>query len=115
MVHAAHRHGITAAARTFATTRKTVRKWLTTYRVAGTGGLKDRSRAPGLSRRPWPFTKLQLGVKDLEDIPIYWPQMRRLALPPHQLTCRGLRRGDILRLRLREHDDEQLALPGLRG
>jgi len=70
-----------------------VRKWLTTYRVAGTRGLHDRSRTPRLSSRPWPFTKLQLGVKDLEDIPIYWPQMRRLALPPHQLTCRGLRTG----------------------
>ncbi len=160
MVQHAADYGISQAARVFATTRKTVRKWLRRYSTQGTPGLHDQSKAPhriphrspatiehealalrqllptwgghrlraegrlGISgttcyriwkahglvkprRRKYhkkhdlrevkkrfaPFTKLQQDVKDLEDIPTYWPQMRRLGLPSHQLTCREIRTG----------------------
>ena len=39
-------HGIRAAARAFATTPKTVRRWLERFNEAGRSGLRDRSRAP---------------------------------------------------------------------
>jgi len=160
LVQYAHEHGVSAAARAFATTRKTVRKWRTRYQAHGTVGLRDQSKAPHVvphksaaaveqqalalrallptwgghrlrrerrlpisgttcyriwrahdlvkprrlrhhkrrdlrevKKRFAPFTKFQQDVKDLEDIPTYWPQMRRLRLPPHQLTCREIRTG----------------------
>ena len=46
LVQYAHEHGVSAAARAFATTRKTVRKWLTRYQAHGTVGLRDASKAP---------------------------------------------------------------------
>ncbi|MBI5379775.1 MAG: transposase [Nitrospirae bacterium] len=160
MVQHAQQHSISQAARTFATTRKTVRKWLKRYQAQGTAGLHDQSKAPhhiphksppGVEQqaldlrrllptwgghrlhtegrlpisgttcyRIWqtqglvkprrrkhhkkrdlrevkkrfaPFAKLQQDVKDLDDIPTYWPLMRTLGLPPHQLTCREIRTG----------------------
>ena len=42
----ARRHGIKAAARTFQTTGRTVRKWLRRYEAGGLQGLKELSRAP---------------------------------------------------------------------
>lgn len=160
LVQYAEQHGISAAARAFATTRPTVRKWLRRYQAQGTVGLQDRSRAPHtiphksdpvleqqalalrellptwgghrlhregrlpisgttcyriwkahdlvkprrrrhhkrrdlreVKKRFAPFSKLQQDVKDLDDIPAYWPQMRRAGLPPHQLTCREIRTG----------------------
>jgi len=39
-------HCVSAAAREFSTTRKTVRKWRDRYLVCGVKGLEDRSRAP---------------------------------------------------------------------
>ena len=46
LVQYAHEHGVSAAARAFATTRKTVRKWRTRYQAHGTVGLRDQSKAP---------------------------------------------------------------------
>lgn len=43
-MQAAHEHGLSAAARAFGTTHKTVRKGLTRYQAQGTKGLRDRSR-----------------------------------------------------------------------
>jgi transposase len=40
-----------------------------------------------------PFTRLQLDVKYLNDIPHYWPQMQRLGLPTYQYTTRCVRTG----------------------
>ncbi len=40
------RHGVSAAARRFGTTRTTVRKWRDRYQAEGVRGLGDRSRAP---------------------------------------------------------------------
>jgi transposase len=40
------RHGVSAAARRFGTTRTTVRKWRDRYQAQGVRGLGDRSRAP---------------------------------------------------------------------
>jgi hypothetical protein len=37
-----------------------------------------------------PFTRFQMDVKHLYDIPHYWPQMKTLALPPYQFTIREL-------------------------
>jgi len=160
MVQYAQQHGISQAARAFATTRKTVRKWLTRYQAQGTPGLHDHSKAPHriphksppqveqqavalrellptwgghrlhtearvaisgttcyriwrekglvkprrrkhhkkrdlreIKKRFAPFAKLQQDVKDLDDIPTYWPHIRRLGFPPHQLTCREIRTG----------------------
>ena len=49
MVEHALENGISAAAKNYGTTRKTVRKWLNRYILNGTKGLKDRSRAPNHS------------------------------------------------------------------
>jgi transposase len=46
MVKYAQEHGISAAAREFGTTRKTVRLWFYRYLKDGVKGLLDRSRAP---------------------------------------------------------------------
>jgi len=46
MVEMAQDKNISAAARYFGTTRRTVRLWLNRYREEGWRGLKDRSRAP---------------------------------------------------------------------
>ena len=46
MVLHAKTHGIRHAARLFATTPKTVRRWLERFKEAGRSGLRDRSRAP---------------------------------------------------------------------
>ncbi len=46
MVLHAKTHGIRSAARSFATTPKTVRRWLERFNEAGRSGLRDRSRAP---------------------------------------------------------------------
>lgn len=50
MVQTAHEKGFIATARLFGTTRNTVRKWLTRYRLHGTPALQDLSKAP--RRRP---------------------------------------------------------------
>ena len=46
LVTAARQHGIKAAARTFRTTVRTVRKWWRRYQEQGMKGLQERSRAP---------------------------------------------------------------------
>lgn len=46
MARYARRHGVSAAARHFGTTRVTVRKWRDRYEAEGLRGLADRSRAP---------------------------------------------------------------------
>ena len=46
MVLWSREHGLSAAARRYQTTRKTVRKWLTRYQMLGLDGLKDQKRAP---------------------------------------------------------------------
>lgn len=46
LVRYALQHSVSAAAREFATTRKTVRKWRDRYQAEGRAGLRDRSRAP---------------------------------------------------------------------
>src|SRR3970282_483896 len=46
LVQYAHEHGVSAAARAFATTRKTVRKWRTRSQAHGTAGRRDQSKAP---------------------------------------------------------------------
>lgn len=37
--------------------------------------------------------RIQVDTKDLDDIPEYWPQMRRLGLPGYQFTARDVRTG----------------------
>ena len=37
-----------------------------------------------------PFTRFQMDVKHLTDIPFYWPQMQRNGLPRFQYTIREL-------------------------
>jgi transposase len=37
-----------------------------------------------------PFTRFQMDVKHLTDIPVYWPQMQSLKLPRFQYTIREL-------------------------
>jgi transposase len=162
MVQYAGQQGISAAARVFGTTRKTVRKWVQRYQQAGTKGLRDRSRAPhriphqtppaveeqvvrlrsllptwgqerlqldfDLPCSPWairrilhahgliqprrrkhhrkrdlraikatltPFEKLQADVKELKDIPEYYPAMRQHRLPPFQYTARDVKTGAL--------------------
>lgn len=46
MVQYAFQFGISEAARTFGTTRDTVRKWKRLYEQHGTKGLSNKSRAP---------------------------------------------------------------------
>jgi len=46
MVRMAEEAGISATARYYRTTRKTVQKWVRRYREGGLGALQDRSRAP---------------------------------------------------------------------
>ncbi len=46
MVKYAKKHSISEAARSFKTTRKTVRKWVRRYEEKGIEGLEERSRAP---------------------------------------------------------------------
>jgi len=46
MIQVAEMQGVSAAARAFHTTRKTVYKWLNRYRVQGLDGLLEKSRAP---------------------------------------------------------------------
>lgn len=64
MVQWAEAEGVSATARAFHTTRNTVRKWnpelaegwLTRYKLHGTRGLKDLSRAPKRSPKKIPAT-----------------------------------------------------------
>ncbi len=46
MVRFAQQHGIKPAALSFATTPKTVRKWVRRWQAQGYAGLQERSRAP---------------------------------------------------------------------
>lgn len=46
MVRMAQEEGISATARCYRTTRKTVQKWVRRYREGGLGALQDRPRAP---------------------------------------------------------------------
>lgn len=45
-------------------------------------------------KRHWKlFGQLTIDTKELKDIPHYWPQMKNLALPKYQFTCREIRSG----------------------
>ena len=57
---------------------------------------KKHKRKKDLSRikKKWKlFGQFSTDTKDLKDIPHYWPQMKRLALPNYQFTAREVRSG----------------------
>ncbi len=41
------------------------------------------------------FEKIQIDIKELKDIPNYWPYMRRHKLPKYQFTARDVRSGAL--------------------
>ena len=159
MVESSIEVGISETARTYGTTRKTVRKWLNRYKRYGISGLEDLSRAPksfplkmskeeekkiieirrfqpylgamrireehnikrspsaiqrvlkeaGLVRRRKKkykvkrdlrmvkqklrvFEKIQIDLKELKDIPKYYPYIRE-GYPIYQFTARDVRTG----------------------
>ena len=159
LVEYALENGISAAAREFHTTRKTVYKWLHRYQEEGVSGLVDRSRAPhhcphklsveieqkivairklrpylgpyrireeygiqasimaiyrvlkdyGLIRprkrkyktkrdlravkqKLRPFELIQVDIKELKDIPNYYPYLV-IGFPPYQFSARDVRTG----------------------
>jgi transposase len=160
LVQYARQEGIKPAARAFATTVPTVRKWLRRFQQQGPSGLREQSRKPhhcphqtpqaleeqvlvlrrqlptfGAARlkrefdlrpshvaiqRIWRqhglihprrrkyqrkqdlahlkagwrlFQQISADTKDLDDIPHYWPQAKRLGLPVIQYTAREVRSG----------------------
>lgn len=72
------------------------------YRVLKEHGLNKRYRKRKhkkkqdlrlLKAKYRPFELIQVDVKDLEDIPNYWPNIKRYNLPLHQYTARDVKTG----------------------
>jgi len=78
LVQAALREGISVAARSFHTTRKTVRKWLRRFQEGGLAGLKEKSRAPHLIPHKTPPDVEVVVVKLRQRMPAFGP--RRLKV-----------------------------------
>ena len=108
MVRYAHLHGVSAAARAFATTRKTVRKWLTRYQAHGTSGLHDYSKAPHGTPRKSPAAIEQQALQLRRLLPTRsGPHLAtKIQMPSSSVVSdvqsKGLRRTSLQRAVARE-------------
>jgi transposase-like protein len=102
MVRMAEEEGISATARYYRTTRKTVQKWVRRYREGGLGALQNRSRAP--KRIPHKMSReLEKKIVELRKrYPVWGP--RRLKTYFDLPCCQGaiyrvLRQNGLIRKR----------------
>ena len=96
MVQYAHPHGVSPPAPASATTRKSVRKWLTRYQTRGTAGLHDHSKAPHChpGKSPAPLQQQALEMRRLlppviVDTFLYCTGQNSGVLPQLKVEIRG--------------------------
>ncbi len=110
LVPYARQGGIKAAARAFATTVPTVRKWLRRYQAQGPSGLRERSRAPHHQPRNTPAEIEQQVIALRQQLPTFGARrlIREFDLP---LSPRALeriwRQHGLLKKRRRKYQRKQ--------
>lgn len=110
LVQYARQHGLKAAARTFHTTRPTVRKWVRRYQQEGPKGLVGRSRAPHRQPRKTP-ADIEAALVDLRrQLPTFGARrlIREFDLPlSHRALERIWRAHGLLHKRRRKYQRKQ--------
>jgi len=96
LVRAAVEHGIREAARAFACSRNTVRKWLRRFKQAGKPGLQERSRAPKRIPHKTSSQVEQRVLQARDQIPCFGPKRLKQEFG---LRCSTGAIGRILRQR----------------
>ena len=110
LVHYARQQGIKRAARDFATTVPTVRKWLRRFQQRGPSGLLDRSRAPHHQPRQTPLAIEQQGVALRQQLPTFGARrlIREFDLPlSHRALERIWRQHGLMKKRRRKYQRKQ--------
>ena len=110
LVQYARRGGIKPAARAFATTVPTVRKWLRRYQGQGPSGLLERSRAPHHQPRQTPLAVEQRVVALRQQLPTFGARrlIREFDLPlSHRALERIWRQHGLLKKRRRKYQRKQ--------
>jgi transposase len=110
LVQYARQHGIKAAARAFATTVRTVRKWLRRYQELGPSGLLERSRAPHHQPHQTPVEIEQQVVALRQQLPTFGARrlIREFELPlSHRALERLWRQHGLLKKRRRKYQRKQ--------
>jgi transposase len=110
LVEYARQQGIKAAARAFATTVPTVRKWLRRYHPQGPSGLLERSRAPHHQPRRTPAEIQQQLVALRQQLPTFGARrlIREFDLPlSHGALERIWRQHGLVKKRRRKYQRKQ--------
>jgi transposase len=110
LVTQARQHGIKAAARAFATTVPTVRKWLRRYEGQGLKGLQELSRAPHSCPHKIQGEVVQRVVELRRRLPTFGARrlQREWELPlGHTALARILREHGLIRPRRRKYQKKQ--------
>jgi len=105
LVQAALREGISMTARSFHTTRKTVRKWLRRFEEKGLAGLKEMSRAPHAIPHKTPPDVEVVVVKLRQRMPAFGPRRLKVTYglePSTWAIARILRQHGLSRKRRRK-------------